>query len=415
MDVSPKLCLVSSEAEEVDLLAAAYYLPEGFVLTKVNPRLSQGKTYADSQLLAEVNAIKEQYDHPDFLRARNAANPLEGIRSTFLDRAALKLANIDALFQLTGVSSYQEQQIPAAGKSFLDLAGGPGAFTQYLPSRWTEGKGHGMSLKSGTEDWAQSIMEHPRMTVLRGPDGTGNLYSNWEYLISFMNGKQVDLVTADGGIDVESQPQNQEPLSARLLLTQAIIGMFSLKRGGSLVLKIFGGLTSHSADTLFLLSNGFHRINLFKPCSSRPANQERYIICSERRDNIDHLLPLCKEVLRSYDKEDINTFLEVPTDFEDWLTERNNISLRQQKAAGEDILALLNSKPLDLPVYDIHKFNIIWYLPSSHGFRGSRESRGARGVSGAGRGRGAPAGRGYRGRRTPVPVSRGYRGRGNVK
>lgn len=85
-----------------------------------------------------------------------------------------------------------------AGASFLDLCGGPGAWSQFLLSKPELAMhGFGLTLRSGSgdadswkaeekDDWYPNLLEHPNWTALWGADGTGDLLKvrNLNYTVS---------------------------------------------------------------------------------------------------------------------------------------------------------------------------------------------------------------------------------------
>ena len=74
--------------------------------------------------------IKRQYNHPNYIEARNLVNPFETIgNSIFMNRAAIKLANVDAVYNVSNTfASFREMR--EDGKiSFCDIAAGPGGFS----------------------------------------------------------------------------------------------------------------------------------------------------------------------------------------------------------------------------------------------------------------------------------------------
>ena len=87
-----------------------------------------------------------------------------------------------------------------------------------------------------------------------------------------------DLVAADGGVDVDENPEQQENLNAALILGESLIAVQVLEEGGSFVLKLYDAYSRYTADILQLLCRHFKLSTLFKPVTSRPANAERYFV-----------------------------------------------------------------------------------------------------------------------------------------
>lgn len=333
--------------------------------------------FGDANRYQILQRVKDAFDVKGFIEARDAMNPFEQIgRSIFINRAAVKLANIDAVHHVTGKTfTFKEKQLSDAF-TFCDVAAGPGGFTQYMQYRFPNAKGYGMTLRSEKLDWSTKFLDMGRFTPFYGPDNTGDLYVNWESFIQFLLGQQpkgVDLVTADGGFDLEDTRDKtllhrQEYLSSRLLLTQALVGIGCTKIGGDFVVKVFDTVTNISAHVLFILAQCFEKILVFKPVTSRPANAERYVICRNRRVEVQSYYQLLAEAAHTYEENLYVTELfkdQLPDNFVQWLTTINNDSINRQLVAAQNILQYLQGKNPEIPEYNIQKFLTIWNLPDT--------------------------------------------------
>jgi len=252
----------------------------------------------------------------EFLNARTFANPMEslgeckngGLNQMFINRSAIKLANIDAFlsFELT---------IPRVSANgginyflFADLCGAPGGFSEYIMKRIrSKGtgcacRGYGISLIGSNEhgkgalwrleDFCQSDSTFSiNYHVLYGCDGTGDLY-NWENLKTFKSDIQCDLqkagiaqrkmnlVVADGGFDAQRDSECQEELAQKLVLCELAAALELIDDGGTLLLKIFGCRTDSIRMAMRSMSDLFDTMEMIKPVSSRPASSERYVVLS---------------------------------------------------------------------------------------------------------------------------------------
>ena len=253
----------------------------------------------------------------EFLNARAFANPMEalgeykkgGLNQMFINRSAIKLANIDAFlsFELT---------IPRVSTNggtncflFADLCGAPGGFSEYIMKRIrSKGtgcacRGYGISLVGSNEhgngalwrleDFCQSDSTFSlNYHVFYGSDGTGDLY-NWENLESFKNDIQCDLqkagiaqrkmnlVVADGGFDAQRDSECQEELAQKLIICELAAALELIDCGGTLLLKMFGYRTESMRMAMRSMSDFFDSMEMIKPISSRPASSERYVVLSE--------------------------------------------------------------------------------------------------------------------------------------
>jgi len=333
--------------------------------------------YCDVNRYEVLQKIKDAFDTEGYKEARNAMNPFEQIgNSIFINRAAIKLANTDAVHHITGETFTFDNKQSNKEFIFCDVAAGPGGFTQYLQYRFPNAKGYGMTLRHETLDWSTRFLDMTRFTPFYGPDNTGNLYTNWNHFIQFVleqNTNGVNLVTADGGFDLEETMDKtlihkREFLSSRLLLTQVLIGIRCTKIGGNFIVKVFDTVTEISAHILFILANCFQRILIFKPISSRPANTERYIICIRRNPNIQPYFQLLSNAANTYqDTNYLSTLFSepLPLSFTEWLISHNSLSIDRQLQAAQNILLYLQGQNPQIPLYNIHKFLIIWNLPDT--------------------------------------------------
>jgi cap1 methyltransferase len=250
----------------------------------------------------------------EFERARRRCNPYEilgegrqgGLNNLFMNRSAVKLANIDALIGQTLTQCYDDNRRPFC---FVDLCGAPGGFSEYVMYRCRERgvyfyRGYGMSLHGCNEhgrglDWRLDHMESVRggslsnFHVCGGKDGTGDIYS-WDNVRELQKDISVDmtrltpidladvgrahLVVADGGFDAQRDSECQEELAQKLVVCEAAAAIALLRPGGTLVLKMFGFQTDLVRSLMGKLHRMFQSMIVLKPISSRPASAERYAV-----------------------------------------------------------------------------------------------------------------------------------------
>jgi len=387
MDPSASLCLSYDSLKQSppsiphEIVTQWYTQDSGVSLTPrydvISIRSAPLPIYCDTNRYSILQKVKDAFNNKDFIQARDETNPFEHIgRSIFINRAAIKLANIDAVHNVTEDVFTFDQKVSPRPFTFCDIAAGPGGFTQYMQYRFPNAKGYGMTLRNDKLDWSTKFIDMTRFTPFYGADNTGDLYTNWDQLIGFMSIQQptgVDLVTADGGFDLEDTTDKtllhqQEFLSSRLLLTQALVGIACCKLGGNFVLKVFDTVTKFSAHVLFVLSLCFDQIIIFKPISSRPANAERYVICIGRKVEVQGYFQLLAGAARLYDENNYlgSLFAEsVPLKFEQWLTRNNIFSIDTQLVAAQNIILTLQGSKPEIPRYNVDKFLIIWNLPDT--------------------------------------------------
>jgi 23S rRNA U2552 (ribose-2'-O)-methylase RlmE/FtsJ len=100
-----------------------------------------------------------------------------------------------------------------------------------------------------------------------------------------------DFITADGGIDDQEQYINKEEIHQDLINSEINAILKTLKIGGNCVLKVFDLFHHNTITILWNLCQHFKSFHLIKPCTSRPTNSEKYLICIDFKKNITREMP----------------------------------------------------------------------------------------------------------------------------
>ena len=90
-----------------------------------------------------------------------------------------------------------------------------------------------------------------------------------------------ELITADGAIDNDHNPENTEENSACLLASEIKLAMHLQKEGGTFVVKVFGARLKITCELIAILCHLYKNVQIVKPLTSRSVNDERYIVCQE--------------------------------------------------------------------------------------------------------------------------------------
>ncbi|GFG29900.1 hypothetical protein Cfor_09920 [Coptotermes formosanus] len=134
-----------------------------------------------------------------------------------------------------------------------------------------------------------------------GLDYTGNLMDLNNMLHLVQEAAKIGdvlLVTADGSIDCQEDPGEQESLVASLHYCETVSALHILAQGGSFLLKMFTMYEHETVCLMFLLCCAFNRVHVFKPATSKEGNSEVYVVCLEYRGR-DVIEPWL-EVLRKH-------------------------------------------------------------------------------------------------------------------
>jgi 23S rRNA U2552 (ribose-2'-O)-methylase RlmE/FtsJ len=234
----------------------------------------------DLDKFLRLQILKTHFSGGGFDEGRQKAVFDAGKSPFFINRGAVKLANLDFL-------AARLVELPPTF-SFLDLAGGPGGFTQYLLWKFPQSRGTGITLRLSENDWNRKVTQDDRFTAWYGPDHSGDLFSVTDAWTELVHSK-VDLVVADGGFAIIPEKLNhQETLCHRLIAVEVYTALAALQDGGVFILKMFDLMTLPSQQVLWLLAVVFDEVKLCKPVASKAANAEMYVVARgfQNRDYI---------------------------------------------------------------------------------------------------------------------------------
>ncbi|XP_014367427.2 cap-specific mRNA (nucleoside-2'-O-)-methyltransferase 1 [Papilio machaon] len=347
----------------------------------VEPRILQG--------ILKSKSIFDTLDDEDLKHARFCSNPYETIGAViFLNRAAVKMANIDAVFDFMFTKPTKLTGEPAVGNKdllyFADVCAGPGGFSEYVLYRkgW-RAKGFGFTLKGPNDfklsDFYAGTPEtfNPYYGVKE--DGNvfdpANLASLKDFVLSQTDDQGVHFLMADGGFSVEGQENIQEILSKQLYLCQCLAALMLVRTGGNFVVKLFDVFTLFSVSLVYIMYRCFEKVSIHKPVTSRPANSERYLVCKWKRVGTEsveqHLFSVNSMLWRGLDKEsDVTSLvplsvLQEDTEFCEYIYKSNCILGKNQIENLLKIAAFSKNKNLVEPSQATMRSECLslWQLP----------------------------------------------------
>ncbi|XP_055682502.1 cap-specific mRNA (nucleoside-2'-O-)-methyltransferase 1 [Lutzomyia longipalpis] len=348
--------------------------------------------FCDPEILKLVLEAKTVFDDMNDLEMRRAcqrSNPFETIKNAvFLNRAAVKMANMDALLNFMFTNPVDEDGSSLVRDYellyFADVCAGPGGFSEYvLWKRKWHAKGFGFTLRAENDFNLDNFLAgHPEtFHPFYGIKEDGDVYNpeNIESLMKLvMNETEtgVHFMMADGGFSVKNQENIQEILSKRLYLCQCLAALSILREKGHFVVKLFDLFTPFSVGLIYLMYKCFRQIAIIKPNTSRPANSERYLVCKWMKPHTDtirrHLLDICETMYNSSGNEDIRELvpyeiLREDTRFFRYIYESNNRIGRNQITGLRKIAAYAQNKNLvETRQAEIREQCLReWHLPST--------------------------------------------------
>lgn len=353
------------------------------LLNLLQPRYEDGseKKHINKTLCKYLNLLKEQIDtrQDSWDKCKKYTNCYEYIHTVVpntkqavcplkpLSRSFYKMIEMAHMMQLMPRLLNHTTTSAGCGARTFHLAEGPGGFIEavvYLRKLQQPQQLYqpgvtqapfadqyiGMTLlddaDTGVPGWKKSrhfLQANPTVFIERGADGRGDLRNPANLAHVFARYRNsMHLITADGGFDFTQQYTDQESVSANLIFCQIAFAMALQAPGGDFVIKFFDTFTKISLDLLFLLANLYDQVSIVKPCTSRPANSEKYVVCCGFRapSHMEAWVRRLQEILGSLSTPLTGLFaFDLPYYFTSKI-EDYNATVGQQQI--ENILATLN-------------------------------------------------------------------------
>lgn len=276
-----------------------------------------------------------------------------------LSRAYFKMLEIMHTFHMFETKKWRTQ--PLTPINMFALAEGPGGFIEAVCNYRKDVNDNivGMTIEDLTDEnvpgWkktAQFLKTHPQVKIEKGADSTGNLLNidNFRHVVGKYK-NSMDLVTGDGGFDFSMDFNNQELSMLDLLYAQIAYALCLQKYDGKFVLKIFDIFHEPTAELIYLLSAFYQKVHIIKPCTSRYANSEKYLVCTGfKYHTCDEYLPYLDAVFVKIlvsDKKHICRFFSgkhIPIMFYNKLEECNILLGHTQVENIHNTLMLIENK-----------------------------------------------------------------------
>ena len=246
-------------------------------------------------LLILKQSIDEYYEYWDIMK--KITNPYEYIHTIVpnhkcslckykpLSRSFFKMIEI--------IDTFSFLNEPTHIQSF-HLAEGPGGFIEAFNYKRNNKQDiyYGMTLISDNVNipsWkkaTQLLSNNKNIKIEYGASKNGDLFLKENLIYCYKKYfRSMDYITADGGFDFSLDFNNQEDMSFKLILSQIFFALVMQKQGGNFILKIFDIFKIKTIEIIYLLSNLYENVFIFKPNTSRCANSEKYIICRNFKNN----------------------------------------------------------------------------------------------------------------------------------
>lgn len=311
-----------------------------------------------SRLVSNLGFSKELLDirnniadvpYSAWLSIRKTVNSLEHP----LDSTKIKKPVSRSFFKL--LELVKDHGIPLDGNT-LHLAESPGGFieaTEYLKKkkRINNDTYYTFSLIGPKAPiYNKNLIKNPDITVLSNYKNKGDLYEpvNIKYLAHKLQNENIQFITCDGGIDEMDNFNMKEQLHHRLIYNELLTSIMILKRGGSMILKIFDIFTELTFDYIYLLSYLFGEVSVCKPNTSRPTNSEKYIVCKFfKKHLLTHELLSKLQSICFNNVESISSFVDkthIEKEFVDCIRKHNDFFSKYQAYHINNIIQIYKLK-----------------------------------------------------------------------
>jgi len=173
------------------------------------------------------------------------------------------------------------------------MAEGPGGFVEAY-SKWRGNKLFRddiyVTTLINTNDKTVPCLRIPKWIInnsktfrtVYGPNKNGDISDvlNMKGMIDDIGENSCDIVTGDGGFDFSSNFNDQEEMSRLLIICEVLLALQIQKDSGTFVLKMYDISVYTSFQIISLLQKSYTNVHIIKPRTSRPANSEKYIVCT---------------------------------------------------------------------------------------------------------------------------------------
>lgn len=329
------------ESNRIEVPMDGLLVRDGFNY-QINLKLEDNMPLPDQQLGSNLtlNKLKDQitpYNVPEAGKAetiwqtiKKIINPYElidkfhtpnqlqrlGIKNNFIRYDRTQIFDTESLYPVITRAYFKLWEILVDTKvldqykdkplNIANLAEGPGGFIQALidyrnlqhHEEWKNDRYSAITLRKrnprdSIQDWdyreGLNYFDHIRsngyqVKTTYGINENGDLI-NLQAIMNFTDHdvrEKCQLITGDGGIYLsEEEYGNQEYENAKLFFAEILTALHNQELKGTLILKIYDIYYHITVQMIHLLTLYYNNITIIKPHTSRPANSEKYLVCTD--------------------------------------------------------------------------------------------------------------------------------------
>lgn len=170
--------------------------------------------------------------------------------------------------------------IQPSRKSF-HMCEAPGGFVQACMEEFKNTLNDVNCISMSGSDYIEfsSVLPKSGATIHKIKNGDVTDQEIQAQLVEAVGKNSCDLITADGAIDNDNNPEMTETNTATLLANEMKLAFELQSPGGTFVIKLFGLRLKLTYELLAILCHTYENVHIVKPFTSRAVNDERYVVC----------------------------------------------------------------------------------------------------------------------------------------
>lgn len=198
-----------------------------------------------------------------------------------------------SFFKMWEILHYFEKSFSNEQSRCFFMAEGPGGFVEAF-SKWRGDRLRNDDIFVTTlvnaDDKSVPSLRIPKWVskgskqfgILYGPKKNGDIcdIENMNGIIEEVGLNSCHIVTGDGGFDFSANFNDQEYMSTVLVVCEVLLALQIQKENGTFVLKMYDISLHSSFQIITLLQKSYKSVQIIKPRTSRPANSEKYLVCT---------------------------------------------------------------------------------------------------------------------------------------
>lgn len=248
---------------------------------------------------------------------REMVLPYTALKSRFHFQDALKLAEIDSVFKVcprTPLSPYFPSLLAYSTgmlSTFIDIGGGPGAYTEYLQFRYVNSMTMGFTQR--TNAWDLKVLDPHRLIRFYGQNNQGDLVTQWK---DFLKSAQKQFMYGADFVSATTKFENVLPDFQAFLEFYLLIS--TIKDGASGILRMDATWSEFMKQIVYFSTQCFEEVHLFQPLVSGSDSDEIFLILKHSRTSRKDYFIALNSLFDNVPKEDIFGFLksDIPNKFE---------------------------------------------------------------------------------------------------